>query len=486
MNTRFITIWFTALVVIAPDAGRLFAQSLTVKPSNVEITVTPPVLDIDVAQWQVDALDWVMADVGREIGDAIAMKVDAKLNEKLAEKLEAKFQNQRSNPPNPRPTPRPIIVRGGNNEDRLYQSGTRSLDNGRWDEATQSFTKVMEINGTRADGACYWIAWAHNKQGNGAGALEWLARLRQSFPNSRWVAEGRVLEAEIKQAAGQPVRPENEPDDDLKLIALNNLMKADEERAIPMVEKLLKGTGSPKLKERALFVLAQSNSARARQVVSEIARGNGNPDLQAKALSYLGAIGGAETRQTLLEAYKSSTNVDVKRSIIRALTQSGDRDRLLEVARTESVTDLRAEAVQQLAAMGANDELWQLYAKESSPDVKRRIIQSMFTTHNQDRLIQLLKTETDSDLLRSVIRNLGMMPSQQSADALVAVYGSNKDESVRRAVIDVFTQQRNAKQLIDLARKETDPQIKRLILQRLSGMKSPEATEYFLELLNKP
>ena len=136
--------------------------------------------------------------------------------------------------------------------------------------------------------------------------------------------------------------------------------------------------------------------------------------------------------------------------------------------------------------MGANDELWQLYAKESSPDVKRRIIQSMFTTHNQDRLIQLLKTETDPDLLRSVIRNLGMMPSQQSADALVAVYGSNKDESVRRAVIDVFTQQRNAKQLIDLARKETDPQIKRLILQRLSGMKSPEATEYFLELLNKP
>ena len=161
-------------------------------------------------------------------------------------------------------------------------------------------------------------------------------------------------------------------------------------------------------------------------------------------------------------------------------------DRLLEVARTESVTDLRAEAVQQLAAMGANDELWQLYAKESSPDVKRRIIQSMFTNHNQDRLIQLLKTETDPDLLRSVIRNLGMMPSQQSADALVAVYGSNKDESVRRAVIDVFTQQRNAKQLIDLARKETDPQIKRLILQRLSGMKSPEATEYFLELLNKP
>src|SRR5712691_11834645 len=157
MNTRFISVSFATFVIIATGAGRLFAQSVTVKPPDVEITLTPPVLDIDLAQWQLDALDWVMVDVGREVGDAIAMKVDAKLNEKLAEKLDAKFQSQRSNPPNPRPNVRPITIRGGNNEDRLFQSGTRSLDNGRWDEAIQSFTKVMELNGTRADGACYWI-----------------------------------------------------------------------------------------------------------------------------------------------------------------------------------------------------------------------------------------------------------------------------------------------------------------------------------------
>src|SRR5437667_11512719 len=123
MTLRLIRISFAPFVIIATRAGRLSAQSVTVTPPNVEITVTPPVLDIDLAQWQLDALDWVMVDVGREVGDAIAMKVDAKLNEKLAEKFEEKFQSQRSNPPNPRPNVRPITIRGGNNEDRLYQSG---------------------------------------------------------------------------------------------------------------------------------------------------------------------------------------------------------------------------------------------------------------------------------------------------------------------------------------------------------------------------
>ena len=78
-------------------------------------------------------------------------------------------------------SPGAVAVRVDNNEDRNYQNGTRALDNGRWDEAVEYFTRVVNQNGTRADGAMYWIAWAQNKQGNGAAALEWLARMRKTF-----------------------------------------------------------------------------------------------------------------------------------------------------------------------------------------------------------------------------------------------------------------------------------------------------------------
>ena len=43
--------------------------------------------------------------------------------------------------------------------------------------------------------------------------------------------------------------------------------------------------------------------------------------------------------------------------------------------------------------------------------------------------------------------------------------------------------QRNAKALVDLARAEKDPAVKRDLVQKLSVMRAPEATDYMLELL---
>lgn len=390
--------------------------------------------------------------------------------------------------PAARPTPpRPprVMVGRGDNEDRNYQNGTRALDNGRWEEAVEYFTRVVNQGGTRADGAMYWTAWAQKKQGNGAAALEWLARLRKEFAESRWVAEARALEVEIRQTAGQPVRPENVPDEELRLMALNSLAQADERRAIPMLEKIVNGTGSPRLKERALFVLAQNGSPEARQIVIRIARG-GNPDLQARAVQHLGAFGGAESKQALLDIFKSSNNFTVKRNILRSFMNTGDRDQLLEVAKTEPSAELRAEAVQQLGAMGAQEQLAQLYSSEKTIEVRRRIIQAMFARHNPDALVQLLKTETDPELRRSIVQNLGQMGSAQGTAALQALYASEKDEAVRRAVIDAFANQRNAKLLIDLARKESDVAMKKRILERLSQLKSTEATDYFMEILGQP
>jgi HEAT repeat protein len=387
--------------------------------------------------------------------------------------------------PPPGPGAKAVILRGDNNEDRAYQNGTRALDNGRWDEAIETFTRVVNQNGTRADGAMYWIAWAENKRGNGAAALEWLARMRKTYAESRWVTEARALEVEIRQRAGQPVKPENVPDEELRLMALNSLARTEDQRAVPMLEKIVNGTGSPRLKERALYVLAQNGSPEARQIVVRIARG-GNPDLQARAVQHLGAFGGAESKQALLDIFKSSNNLSVKRNILRSFMSTGDRDQLLEVARTEPMVELRAEAVQQLGAMGAQEQLAQLYSTEKTIDVRKRIIQAMFARHNPDALVQLLKTESEPELRRTIVQNLGQMRSAQGAAALQALYASEKDEAVRRAVIDAFANQRNTKVLIELARRETDVAMKKRIVDRLSQMRTPEATDYFMEILGQP
>ena len=92
-----------------------------------------------------------------------------------------------------------------------------------------------------------------------------------------------------------------------------------------MVEQILAGSASPRMKERALFVLAQSGSPKAKTMLTDIAKGKGNPDLQMKALDYLGAFGGGPDVPLLVDIYKSSSDIDVKKRVIRSLGTAGRR-----------------------------------------------------------------------------------------------------------------------------------------------------------------
>lgn len=371
-------------------------------------------------------------------------------------------------------------------EDREYEAGQRLLESSQWMQAAERFAAVAAAKGTRADAALYWRAYALDRLGQKAEALAAAAELIKGFPNSRWMSDAKALEIQVRQSVGQPVRPEGEADEELKLLAIQGLQHSNPEQAIPMLEKILQGPQSPRLKERALFVLAQSNSPRARQVIAGIAKGASNPDLQRRAIQYLGTNGTRENRELLAEIYAASGDVDVKRRILRAFMVAGDRARVLAAATGESSQELRAEAVRQLGVMGAHDELWQLYQKESVVDVKKQIIQAMFVGGNATRLIELANSEPNAELRRTAIRNLGVMGSKQAADALVAIYAKEKDAELRKAAIQGLFTQGSAEQLVAIARKETDPEMRKEIVRRLSTMSNSKvAMDYLMEILNK-
>ncbi len=182
----------------------------------------------------------------------------------------------------------------------LYQQGREALDGGDWGRAIGAFEQAMEADEARADAALYWIAYARNKRGEGVEALETLRELRESYPDSRWSRDANALAMEIRGASGGG-GSEQEDDLELKLIALNSLMQADEEHAVPLLEEFLKGNHPTKRKERALFVLAQSGSTRAFEIVALVARNDADPELQAKAIQYLGIHGGSQSLQLLSE-----------------------------------------------------------------------------------------------------------------------------------------------------------------------------------------
>jgi hypothetical protein len=388
-------------------------------------------------------------------------------------------------PPMP-PMPPKAYNHRGMSDDHLYSEGQRALDSRLWDEALDCFGQVISRNGGRVDGALYWKAYALGKLGRRDEAAASIAELRKSYAGSRWLDDAKALELELKQAAGQNVAPEAESDEELKLMAINGLMQSDPERAIPLLESQLKGSASPKVKRNTLFVLAQSNSPKAQALLEQIARGGGNPDLQLKAISYMDQRRKPNNNaQILAEIYAATNDVAVKRAILMAHSSIRDKDFLLNAARTEKSPELREFAVSALAGNAGTPELWQLYQTETTSEGKLQLLRYMYANSNAEKLLEVVRNEKDPKVRASAVRVLASQRTGVTADAMVSLYNAEQDSQIKQSIMDGLYSQHNAKALVDIARAEKDTKLKLRIVERLSNMKSKEASDYLAELLKK-
>ena len=367
----------------------------------------------------------------------------------------------------------------------LYDDGREALDEDRYDQAEAKFKLLADMSGPQTDAALYWKAYAENRLGKRDTALVTIADLKRRFPQSRWQKDASALEIEVRQSTGQPVKPADQSDEELKMLALQGIMNGDPQKGISILENILNGSGTPKLKSRALFMAAQSGRPEAREILGKIARGQSNPELQRKAVEYLGLFGGAEARKTLADVYASSGDASVKHAILRSYMIGGDHERLFAAAKSEKDESLRREAIRQLGLVHGSSELEQLYQAETSPDLRREILQAFFLAGDSGRLLQAAQGEKDAELRRAAIRNLGLIHSDDSGKALQEIYGKETDHDVKAEVLNAYFLQGNAKALVAVARSEKDVELKKTAVSKLSLMHSKEGTDYLMELLQK-
>lgn len=388
-------------------------------------------------------------------------------------------------PPMPTMPAMPVRV-FGKNDNSLYGRGQSALDDHKYDQALDCFTEVVSRGGPKADGALYWKAYTLNKLGRRDDALAALSQLHTSFPNSHWQEDAKALELEVKQASGKPVSPESESDDDLKLMALNGLAQSDPARAFPLLEKLLKGPASPKLKKNAVYVLAINPSPQAQQLLEQIARGNGNPDLQITAIGYMLRDKQSPNRtQVLFDIYGSTNDSAVKRQIINALRSNNDMDHLMQIYKTEKDQDLRRSILNSLNEQPGNADLWKLYQSEATPEGKMMILDAMGNNTNTEALAQVARSDSDPKVRARAVRALASARAANLSDTLTSLYTPEQDPQVKRAIISELGNERNAKALVALFHKESTLDLKKNILNNLERMHTPEANELYMEILGK-
>ncbi|HZW59852.1 MAG TPA: HEAT repeat domain-containing protein, partial [Woeseiaceae bacterium] len=118
--------------------------------------------------------------------------------------------------------------------------------------------------------------------------------------------------------------------EELKIAALEALMSAPPERALPIVRKVLAGSGSAELKERALFVLGQIDLPEAQSVLVDTAQ-NGSGALRLEAIRTIGIGGNPQALAGLADIYAAGDS-ETRDAVLEAWLIADDRDAVYRVA----------------------------------------------------------------------------------------------------------------------------------------------------------
>jgi hypothetical protein len=415
------------------------------------------------------------------------------------------------------------VLRGAANS---YERGKNELQRRNYEQAIAHFDRTIAEKGANVDGALYWKAFAQLKLGRTDDAGATLAVLRRDHADSRYLADAKVLEAEVRRLSGQQLSAEAIAaldDEEIKLLAISGIQQSDPEGAIPLLEGVLNAANSLAVKRRALYVLALSSQPRAREILLGFARGAGNPDLQIEAIRHLAARGSTEaTSADLRQVYESTSDKTVKIAVIDAFRSPGGRLLNYSVLPMAGSVAEASAAIAATAAggggrgggrsvgvgttapaaapaarggggrggrarppIGRPQDLWLLYQKEPDADLRSYMVSAFASLRAVDELTQVVRTEREASVRLRAIRSLGSTATDTTVKTLVDLYTADASEDTRRAVIGALAAQDNAEALVAIARKETSIRLKTEIVAKLSAMasKSKVAADYLMEII---
>jgi len=151
----------------------------------------------------------------------------------------------------------------------LHKEGKKAIYEKDWERAIQLFQQIdTQFPGsTLRVEALYWLAYSLEKQGKELEALNLLNRLIKTYKNNEWVDDAKILRVRIsaglitqgapqyRQYIMEAVQTENNEQIDLKMVALDALIRLDRQKALFILEKLYIKSKNPGIKENIIFIL---------------------------------------------------------------------------------------------------------------------------------------------------------------------------------------------------------------------------------------
>jgi hypothetical protein len=371
----------------------------------------------------------------------------------------------------------------------LYWQGHEALGQKDWRGALEHFRELekqlAKSTTEPADAAIYWQAYALTQAGRHREAAADIDRLHSTYPESEWLDDAQALaprgDGEARDA-GRNAGDGDDADADA-LMALDALMVGGSTKAVPLLQRVLGGSHSDKVKGRAMFVLSQIDPAAAETALETIIRGTASPKLKAEAIRMIAAGGRPSSLDRLLPLYRGTDDKGVRRGVLDAFLIGDRADLMQQVAESETDGKQRRDAIEKLGVMGEHARLQKMYASRTDVEDRRAILQSLGVAGDSAALAQLAASEADPRLKAEAIRSIGIAGGEAATAALVGMYRPGQPVQVRDAVIEGLMIADATRELITIYRKETDPGVRRNLLSRIAATDPDGALELIDETL---
>jgi HEAT repeat protein len=380
---------------------------------------------------------------------------------------------------------------------QIFREGRDQIEAQNWQKAAEIFNQFITgyPKDKDLDAALYWYGYALQKQDRKEEAKVPLRRLIERFPGSSWRHEAEALLVALGDQ--EAVKTGLERDNcEIKILALQSLFQADEERAVAIVMDAIKAnpTQCQNFQAVAVSMLASNGGARAVPVLLDVARSNPDLRLRLTAIRALGEQRNEQITDELIKLYDTDKTKEIRYQVLRALAERQDeraRQKLWEIARQGETPEVRIEAIRRLSDHGRLplDEMIKLYDSESSLAIKQGLLRAFAENNDpraQAKLLDVARTAQQVELRGYAIRQLGDKDDEQTVTQFVSMYDTEQNPQVKMMLIRAFGDSKQkvaVRKLMTIARSDQSVELRKVAVRFLGQSKDPEALKYLEDLL---
>ena len=261
-------------------------------------------------------------------------------------------------------------------------------------------------------------------------------------------------------------------DEELALAALEGLMSQSSERALPIIKRVLAGSQTKLVKQRALFVLSQLDSPEAQAILLQTTRST-DAAMRGEAIRNIGIGGDPKSLDALQDIYRTGDSA-VKQEVLQAWLIAGRKEAVYQVALNAKTEEEAAEAIRILGAMGATDELRKLGDR---PKAARGLLDAYAISGDLESLRKIVDGTGERSVRIEAVHRIGIIDGDAARVALRDIYSRSTDDEIRQAALQGMLIANDEQGVMTLYRASKSPDEKRALLRTLSSMDGDAALE---------